>query len=188
MHQSLRFELFASGVFRGAIFIVDILFMKPLRGRKHILSMMVVVVVIFAWIAPPIVAACGCACASGEATASADAPIKNASGPLISLCYCTNECPPEPPSNTCFAGADIQYACDMHPVCCCASGSGPQPAAKQSFLKDDNRPSFKEFQFQEALPSAFAPEIDPVIPRTIFAFERDLTRIPPHLSSTILLI
>jgi hypothetical protein len=156
--------------------------------KKHISAMMVVAVMIFAWIAPPIIEACDCASGDRTRPYPPDTPTKTASSQPLSAGCCTTGCPSEPPSDTRFAVVDVRYACDTNAICYCASDNGPQPAVNQSFLNNNHSPSFKEFKFQEALPSAFMSGADPVIPRSILAFERNLARIPPHISSTVLLL
>jgi hypothetical protein len=142
--------------------------------------------VVSAGIAPPVIMACDCASGDNARPHPPDALVKTASSRPAAAGCCTPGCPPDPHSDNRFAVIDIH--CDTNASCCRAPGSGPQQAVNQYFLNSDYRPSFNEIKFKEALPSAFMSGADPVIFRTILEFERNLTWIPPHISSTILLL
>ncbi len=168
--------------------IAGMLHMRPLPVKRHISALLMVAALVFSLIAPPMAEAYRCVCASGSKSTAVDTSGAAAEISAIPACCCADACAPETPSDISFAGVDIRNTCDTHPVCCCTSDSEPQSAVNQFLLKDDRRPSFTEFQFHKALPSAFIPQTDSFIFRSILAFDRKMTRIPPHLSSTILLL
>ncbi|RJP43138.1 MAG: hypothetical protein C4548_07165 [Desulfobacteraceae bacterium] len=160
---------------------------KHLTFNKPICAWMVMAALVFSMVGPSIIEAHKCDCAiEGKADPLQTATSASYENP-VPACCCDNACAPMPVSGIFLAEIVDRDCMDFHPVCCCASES-PPPAVTQSFIKDDRRPSFTDVQFQPSLPSAFMPPIHNFLFCAAFSFERDLERIPPHISSTILLI
>lgn len=148
---------------------------------------MAVAALVFSLTTPPIIEAYRCACASGDKSTEADTSVAAFETSAIPACCCADACKPLSASGKFFSGSDFGDL-SVAPMCCCASDSEPQADVNLFFVKNDHRPSFTDFQFQQALPSAFMPQTDNRFLRSAFTFSQNLTRIPPHLSSTILLI
>lgn len=164
------------------------LHMRPLSVKKYISTLVAVAALVFSLTAPLIIEAHKCACASGDKSTDVDTSVAAFETSAVPACCCADECAPMPVSGIFLADIVDLDCMGIQPVCCCASESSPPPAVAQSFIKDDRRPSFTDFQFQPSLPSAFMPPIHNFLFCAASAFELDLERIPPHISSTILLI
>lgn len=161
---------------------------KHLIFNKRICAWMVMTALVFSMVGPSIIEARKCDCAIEGQTDSVQTATSASYDDTMPACCCDDACAPMPISGI-FPGDIVDRDCmDIHPVCCCASENSLPPAVTQSFIKDDRRPSFTDFQFQPSLPSAFMPPIHNFLFCAAFAFERDLEWIPPHISSTILLI
>jgi hypothetical protein len=162
--------------------------MRPLSVKKYISTLVAVAALLFSLTTPLIIEAHKCACASGDKSTDVDTSVAVFETSATPACCCADECAPMPVYGISLGDVVDRDCMDIHPPCCCASESSPLPVVAQSFIKDDRRPSFTDFQFQLSLPSAFMPPVHNFLFCAAFAFERDLERIPPHISSTILLI
>lgn len=160
-----------------------------LSDKRRSSALIVAVAMTFFWIMAPIMETYRCMCASGGLHEYRDIPEIAISTLLIPACCCTGQCGPELSGNSLYSDALKRHASHTtHPICCCASGRRPGPAVIQAFLKQDRRPAFLEFHFQEVIRSACSPKADHIALGSNRSFDRNRTLIPPHLSSTILLI
>jgi hypothetical protein len=161
---------------------------KYLDFDKRMSAWMVITAFVFSLIAPPIITAHECDCViegNAEVVYTAAASLDD---DIMTACCCANSCAPMPVSEILFTDMVDRGCMDIHPICCCASESLPPPAVTSSFIKDDRRPSYTDFEFLSVLPSAFMPRVHNILFCSTLAFERDLKRVPPHIPSTILLI